>query len=252
MRTVLFKYRWIARLGLAVVVALAVFYFGPHLRWRLSAQWALTRDVQPVPVRPLADTPAPEPVARCHLGPVAVSIPAGMVIKPEFKGGRWCGAILRDQAREVLISFPADNRVSLEANRSELANLGGMTSLPRVQAEIYAASSSDFRWAMSREELARHRWRLGRAWLVRSPSVKAVETLFDGDVEGLLLIQERGAFFEWMSAGGVVAGMMSFEQRLGDFDLGWVRSVCVSLRYSGGVLDKEMTAEEVEKLFRVE
>ena len=44
--------------------------------------------------------------------------------------------------------------------------------------------------------------------------------------------------------------MVLFEQRGGPIDLGWVRPACLSLKYSGGVFDREMTADEVAKLFR--
>src|SRR6266568_8329250 len=169
MRRRLTKYHWLALLlGLAPVAALALVRFGPQLQWRFSGGWYLTRDVKAIPVRPLPNEPAPDGFARCHFDSVTVSVPSGLVAKPEFRGDGRPGVRLRDGPRGVFISLPIDNRSVLAANQAELAGRGGLTSIPQLRAEIYAASPSDFRWSMSREELARHQWLLVHARFVRS------------------------------------------------------------------------------------
>ncbi len=58
-------------LALGAPAGVTLFRFGPHLQWRFSGGWYLTRDVQAIPVRPLPDEPAPDRFARCRLGSVA-------------------------------------------------------------------------------------------------------------------------------------------------------------------------------------
>jgi hypothetical protein len=248
-----FRYWWLALpLGLGTVIGLGLFRYGPHLQWRISPAWITTRGIQPVPVSALPDSPPPDDFAHCQLGPLAFDVPTRMTSKPEFKGGRMSGVVLRDGSREVFVGLPQDNRQVAQTIRLGLADAGGLSSIPRVKAEAYAASSSDFRWSMSRPELARHRWLLGYAFLGRLSGTKAVETFSGGQVAGLLVIRDWGAVFEWYADGDNVSGELLFDQRHGEINLTWVRPICASLRYTHGVFGEEITADEVAKLFRIE
>ena len=239
-------------LGLGTVIGLGLFRYGPHLQWRLSPGWITTRGSQPMPVSTLPDSPSSDDVARCQFGPLAFSVPKQMASSPKFQGERMSGVILRDGPREVFVGLPHDNRQVAGAIRLEFADAGGLSSISRLWAEVYAASPADFRWSMSRQELARHQRLLKFAFLGRGPSARAVETSFGGQVEGLLVLREGMTTFDWAAADGDVAGNLVFSQRSGKIDPAWIRPICASLRYTHGVFGDEITADDVAKLFRVE
>jgi len=253
MRNRLFRHWWLALLlAVGTVIGLGLFHFGSHLQWRFSPGWVTTLGIQPVPVSALPENPTPDDFARCQLGPLAFSVPKRMASSPKFQGEWLSGVVLRDGPREVFVGLPHDNRQVAGAIRLEFADAGGLSSIPRLWAEVYAASPSDFRWSMSRQELARHQRLLKYAFLGRSLFATAVETSFGDQVEGLLVIREGLTTFEWVAAGGDVAGNLWFSQRDGKIDPAWIRPICASLQYIHGVFGDEITVDEVAKLFRVE
>jgi hypothetical protein len=227
--------------------------FGPQLIWRvnlwwLTGSWELPEGGLAVPLSTHPETAIPPDFVKCRLGPVEVRVPP-TIGKPEFRGGALPCVVLRDDNRILALGLPRDNRKALEAIRTELAECGGLNTVPRLEAEAYATRPADFRWSMSRQEFARHRWLLRYRGVV---PVQAVETWLDGEVEGLLLTLGHSAVFEWIGADGAASGVIIFEHKHGVVDLTWVRPICASLRYSGGVFGETTTADEAAKLFRID
>jgi hypothetical protein len=233
-----------------VLAALSLVRFGPHLLWRLNLAWDLSRDELPVSAIPMPEVAIPEDYVRCQFGSVSLHVPAALVPKPEFKGG--VGAVvLRDGSREVLLFLPNDNRAVMAALRRDVADRGGMTTYTRLRLEAHQAKRSDFHWRMSRPELERHKW-LVQNWILLAPWSTSVESRLGGDTEGLLFSWMTGATFEWTGDNDNAFGNIIFDQRPGPLDWEWVRPICASLKYTGGVFDRNLTEEELPKLFRIE
>jgi hypothetical protein len=249
-----FKRYWIVfLLAFLTLSAIAIIRFGPHILWRISQPWNLADGVQAVPVSPLVDAPVSEEMVRIHFGSVSVKVPAAMAVNPKFKTSSLHFCSLCDGTREMTIILPINDRAVQQAYRDQLAHCGAMTSTTRAKEEAYRSAATDFRWTMSREELACHRWRIGEAWSIRMTGPRAIETRYAEDIEGLLILTERFMnSFEWVSTDGAAASSILFDQRPGPLDLKWVRAVCASFRFSGGTFDQPMTVEEVARLFRVE
>lgn len=238
--------------GPAIVLVAFVIYYSPHLLWRLSSEYSLTQHIQAVPVRSLeADAPT-TPFRRCQLGPIGVSVPPEMVDNTQSISPNKRGALLGDSNRKIYISLPSDNSITENYYRQESEVNGGRTSVPQIQAEWYTASSEDFRWSMSSDELRRHKWLMNRCFFGRVSNVKTVETLFGGEVEGLLLVVGKYAHFEWYWTKQPVSGMLVFESKNEKLDLDWVRQVCASLTCSGGPVPENLSQAEVSKLFKIE
>jgi hypothetical protein len=101
----------------------------------------------------------------------------------------------------------------------------------RIVAESYRASSDDFRWTMSHAELTRHQILVG--YLGRTyphALVSAVETRFEDELEGLLIIGDRrNVVFEWRTNSGSADTSITFTSKDRDFDLDMLRDICQSV-----------------------
>jgi hypothetical protein len=173
-----------------------------------------------------------------------------MTVRPEFKMRT---VLLKDESRWLLMYLPSDNRDRLDAIRREFAVLGEPISIPRILAANYSARPADFRWAMTQEELARHRCFMRHR---NATAATAVETSFGKSIEALLHIYGRGpgvvADYEWYGNGGTAAGTLIFGQETDPVHFEWIRAVCASLEFNGEVFPENLTTAELAKLFRVE
>jgi len=104
---------------------------------------------------------------------------------------------------------------------------------------------------MSRQELASHMFLVSSASLGYLMSPEKVETLFRGDIEGLLDVMGKVADFQWYSTDGRAWGAINFVQKSGNIDLSWVRPVCHSVRFTGEVYSDSLTDEELAELFEI-
>ena len=78
----------------------------------------------------------------------------------------------------------------------------------------------------------------------------AVETRYDGGLEGLLIQgNRRSVAFQWQATSGDAFGVLSFAQKEGDLDLDWVRDVCQSLTCDENQLgEKEYSGKEMREM----
>jgi hypothetical protein len=187
------------------------------------------------------------------VGSVELRIPKAFQRDARPRADGIAGLHCKCNSREVFVSLPRSGRETLRAFHRELADLPKRyhKSVPRLHTAIYEASSGEFRWSMSWDELAWHSWLMKRSVLVRSPNVRRLETLFGAEIEGNLKEMTRSAVFEWYSTDGVAFGSVVFDQDNGEIDLEWVRPVCRSLRFSGAVYPDEVPCETVAGLIEV-
>lgn len=109
---------------------------------------------------------------------------------------------------------------------------GSGLSRPRLRLAWCQASSSDFRWSMSQNELTWHAWCINMNSLCRLQPDGWAETMFGGDLDGLLVIcQNRQlAIFDWQSNKQAMGEYIRFKDSSAEPDLEWVRCVCRSIR----------------------
>jgi hypothetical protein len=116
---------------------------------------------------------------------------------------------------------------------AEIRSLGEATfSYARTMAEVYSADSGDFRWSMSKAELAKHIWLIRQARFARMAHTRSVELARGGEFEGILLWRKGGTVFEWYCPSHFTSGSLLFRSDTPG-DNTWIKQVCSSLRHTG-------------------
>ena len=218
----------------------------PHLVWK----WSNSFDVKAIPTVPMPRGAFTEESVLVKVGSVELRIPEPLGHDARPVAGGLVGLHCDSDSKEVFVGLPYSNRETRRAFHKELADLPDRyrKSVPQLHVAIYQASSEDFSWSMSFDELQWHAWLIKKSRGIRVSSVSHVETLFGDEIEGILLVMQRSAVFEWYSKDGNAYGNVFFEEPMGEIDLKWVRPVCASLRFSGEVYPYEMTIEDLTKL----
>jgi hypothetical protein len=207
---------------------LALFLWkGPHAYWR----WWQRVPAVTVPTKPLLSSAAPRKDWVCQVGSVSIQL-APEWLRDVHKMD--AGLRFQDGPRQVLVVLPQKPAEEL--------------SPCKLREAAYRASTDDFRWSMSLQELARLQTLLTFKGLACADGVQSVETVYRSDIEGLLLVLPRGCSFEWVSTDGKASGQVMFLDRSGKVDLSWVRPICASLRFSGETFPRRPAPETLQRL----
>ena len=209
--------------------------------------------VQRVPAGPMPTAETPGDWVRCRFGSLELELPPGL--SKEFrKTITGSGiAVLEDESRAMILDLPESSEEMLRLFKEPAGAFPELRQLSptRLRLAMHEASWDDFRWSMSRQELASHMFLVSFASLGYLASREKVETLFRDDIEGLLEVAGRLAYFQWYSTDGRAYGSISLVQKSGDIDLSWVRPVCHSLRFTGELFSDSVTEEELAELFEI-
>jgi len=237
--------------AMAVVALLLglLMYFRLHLAWRIMAARAGLDDVRPLPVSAMPETPVPENWVHCRFGSLDFDLPAEMAECPVFPKNGATILFFHCGSRSIWVALPEDRTDLLQA--LPVPPQGRGLSLPRLRLACCQVSSDDFRWTMSRQELAWHAWLIAASGLLRVRSDGRAETLFRQDLEGIVFFGRSLVSFDWQAKGSNVGGFMNFVDRSGECDPAWVRFVCQSVRFSGQSYPDTMPPEKVRALFQV-
>jgi hypothetical protein len=227
-----------------------IFYYRVHLWWWLCADRAQLSEVQAVPTGPMPDTPPPDDWLQCRVGSLAFKLPAAMTKDIEVAKTGAPIFVFRDGSRRIILDLPrSENGDVLDILTMHPQAKG--VSLPRLRLACYQASSDDFRWSMSPEEVSWHAWCITACVLLRHGNDGYVETMFRDDLDGIAHFNDGDAAFDWQSSENGAWSFMSFRDFSGHLDPAWVRTVCQSLRFSGETYPDSMPKEKLLGLFQV-
>lgn len=255
------RMRWFQFSLRTMLLAVAVFAlllgllvrFGPHVWWRFGPASTASSKVQPVPTGPMPAAETPDDWVRCRLGSLELELPPDLA-----KGFRTTGndsgcAGFKGDRRAMLISLPESSEEMVQFLKGPAAAFPELRELSpaRLRLAMHEASWDDFRWTMSRQELASHTFLVELAVSARPKGTQKVETLFRDDMEGLLMVAREHADFKWYSTDRLAFGSIVFLLGSRDIDLSWVRPVCHSLRFTGEIYSDSVTDEELAKLFEI-
>ena len=255
------RLRWFQFSLRTMLLAVAVFAlllgllvrFGPHLWWRFGRPRTLCSKVHRVPTGPMPAAETPDDWVRCRFGSLELDLPPdlakGFRTTPNASGL----ACFQGDGRAMFIDLPESSERMvqfLKAPAAAFPELRGL-SPTELRLAMHEASWDDFRWSMSRQELAAHMFLVSFANVGYLENREKVQTLFRDDIEGLLDVAGRIAGFQWYSTDGRAYGSISFVQKSGDIDLSWVRPACRSLRFTGEVYSDSVTDEELAELFEI-
>jgi len=216
----------------------------PHLLWLMNSI-----DATSVPIGPLQAVAPPAGAERCHVGSVSI------LLTPEWRrdvraidvlGG---GLEFRSGQRTVFVGLAQNNEATYQAHQALAANLSEQSPM-RLRAAAYRACNNDFRLSMSWQEFEDFQRLLSYKLLACSRSAVGVEELYRDDLEGLLIVYNRHASFEWVSADGQAAGSLFFGDRSAQIDLEWMRTICASIQFSGQTSSDRPTQDELDRILQ--
>lgn len=237
------KQQIVVSVCLLAAVAGAGIWWWPHLHWALI----IARNQVRVPSVPVAELKAPGKTSGwydCKIGPLSLKLPAEIVEKADRSVEKSALNFTTANA-ELAIHLPFQVPPDFQAEQAKLAADFNLTSMGLV-VESFRASTDDFRWSMSRSDLRKHELLMNLSYFFRRAGAMAVETRFEGPLEGLLIIHDRRrASFEWRTPAGT--GTLMFSQKDNDLDLDQVRDVCQSVAEDDSRLSASYSKKELRQ-----
>lgn len=209
---------------------LIIFHYRFHLLWLWQANRSGLGNVQAVLDRPMPESPTPNDWVRCRVDRVEFSLP------PELAGNRVANGgtvVFQHGSRAVAFALPSgpselENRFLQTA--SELSPDSQKFTMPLLRRACYQASSNDFHWSMTPNEVRWLAFRVTTSKLIRTKSDGHTESFSRQDLDGIIhFCGERSLFF-WQSNDGDSEGYMHLVDRSDKADPAWIRAVCQSLK----------------------
>ena len=228
--------RWHVLLIVMIVIAISSGLLGMHYRYHLMWKYMEWRgdlyDVAAIPNSPMPDAVVPEDWVEHSLDGMTFRLPPGMTLMDEKNNT----AAFQDGHRKIIISLsPVDPDMDqiLASHLNPPSVMSSMT-LPQLRLECFRASSDEFRWSMSQDDV---RWLASR--IVLRPLLDINESRFTEsfsrpDWDGIVLFNDKRAILDWQNKTSTDAGYAHFiamNDKLLDFD--WVRNVCQSIEVTG-------------------
>lgn len=216
------------------VVSLIALHYRSHLLWWYEASRLGLHDVQAIPDHPMPDSPTPDGWLRCRVGCIEFSLP------PELANNRVAqknGASLvtfQHGSRAVVIALPTDASEfsDLLKTASELCPQPQRFTMPKLLRACYQASSGDFRWSMTSDEVRWHAFCITIAKLIRPKRDGHTESFSRQQLDGIAHFGGERVVFYWQSNDGRWGGYMHFIDHGDKADPTWIRAVCQSLKVS--------------------
>ncbi len=227
-------------LGIAVLTASR---YRAHLVWCFTASRLGLHDVQAIPNRPMPECPTPNGWVRCHVGCIAINLPPELASNrlPQKNGESF--SVFQCGTRAVVIAPPTDaNEFSgFLTAATELRPGSQQLTVPRLRLACYQASSGDFRWSMTADEVRWHAFCITTGQLIRPMSAGHTESFFRKDCDGIIHFGRQRAIFEWQSKERMRTGYVHFIDRSEQADPSWIRAACQSVTVSGDTEDEPTT-----------
>jgi hypothetical protein len=246
---------FLALAACALGLGLVGYLYRVHILWRYSARRIGLVHVQRVPVAPMPRGGVSSRWVRCRFGSLEFHLPEEMANDPEPPSDGASMLRFRDGSRELFVRLPMDLEDPLDRFRDGAPIPPEADGLSSIQLLLlcYRTGSDDFRWSMTPREVDSLAWRLAANRSFRLGSERQGETVFHDDLEGVALFGVERATLQWEAAAGRIGGYLNFTERTydGEIDPAWVRSVCQSLRFSGGSFPRQMPKEKLLGLYRV-
>jgi hypothetical protein len=227
------RYRWTILISVALgVVAVLAMRYWPHLLWKVA--FAKTaNEVVAIPTRPLAVTPADEPMSTCTIGPVSFAIPTNMTEDVAFRRGMGgIYATFNDKTRRASIFLPQPHSRVFQDSIVGFPDKADLT-FSRLYKEACEASSSDFSFSMSRREVNWHGWLMTQRLLMPG-DLQLVEYSFRDDMDGHLTVVSATPVFEWDTTDLKWEGLIYFrDANTPNMATDWMRRTSASFAING-------------------
>lgn len=219
----------VACLGIAVLVAL---HFRAHLLWRYQSNRLGLDNVRAVPNQSMPDSPTPKQWLRYRTGCIEFALPPDLARNVILREDGASLLTFEDHSRTVLVAPPTDgNELSdLLNTASALCPQSQPFTMPMLRRACYQASSDDFRWSMTRNEVRWHAFCITAGKAIRTIPDGHTESILRKDWDGIIHFGEKRAVFEWHCNSPKCGGYMHFIERGESRDPAWIRTVVQSLK----------------------
>lgn len=227
---------WLFIVGVVAIVVLLGSYYRIHLFWRYTAWHLKLQDVPSIPDVTMPESPIPKGWIRCRVGHIEFSLP------PELASNRSipktnAAIVMFQHGSRLVVVFPTEDESEfsdLLKTASELCPHSERFTMPRLRHACYQASSNNFHWSMTPDEVRWHAFCMTTGELLRpSKSFRYTESFFRQDLDGIVQFgRDRGILF-WQSKDPTWGGFIHFiEHNSAMIDTSWMRSACQSLKIS--------------------
>lgn len=224
----------VALVAVLGVVSLIALHYRSHLLWRYEASRLGLQGVRAIPDRPMPDTPTPDGWLRCRVGGIEFSLPPELADNRAAQERGASFVTFQHDSRAVVVALPTGTSEfsGLLKTASELCPRSEPFTMPRLRRACYQASSDDFRWSMTPDEVRWLAFCITTSKLIRPKSDGYTESLLRQDLDGIIHFRGERAVFDWQSNGDTLGGYMHFIDHGDTADHTWMRAVCQSLAIS--------------------
>lgn len=216
---------------LLLISLFIVIRFRFHLSWKYESGRLGLSTIRATPDRPMPESQSPDSWLRCRVGCVEFSLPPELANNKVVKKNGTSPVTFMHDSRVVIVSMPENMSgfSDLLKTASKLSPHSQRFTLPRLRRECYQASSDDFRWSMTPEEVSWHAFCVTTSKLIRTHSDGYTESLFRRDWDGIAHFRRERVIFSWQSNVRMLGGSIHFVDHSENADQTWVREVCHSL-----------------------
>ena len=228
----LFTLAVVALVVVLAVVALLALRYRSHLFWRYESTRLGLHQVQAIPDRAMPDSPTPDDWFRCCVGCIEFSLPPELASNRVADKSAASPVTFQHGSRAVVVALPADASEfsSLFNAASELCPQPQRFTMPKLRRACYQASSDDFRWSMTPNEVRWHAFCITTGKLIRFKSDGHTESLCRQDLDGIVHFGGDRVVFDWQSNNCTWGGYIHFIDHGDKADPTWIRAVCQSLK----------------------
>ncbi|MCR9116268.1 MAG: hypothetical protein NXI22_04865 [bacterium] len=209
----------------ALLGAVVLLLYWTHLSWYFYDEPTLVpNSVHAIPETELIDVAIPNEWRLHSFNHISLRLPNE---DEEVEGGP-ASVVFLEGDRSLLVEDSIDSKVifSEVPNRTNTKSSVGLVQLRR---DILSASSKDFQWSLSQDEVRWHIYCMRKRTGLLLRSVVESEYLNDGELEKLLLIQGDRAVLIWETSDRKHNGMITFVDLSGNEDRNWMRAASKSL-----------------------
>ena len=213
-------------------VVLTGLHYRSHLLWKYEASRLGLRDIQAIPDRPMPDSQTPNDWLRCHVSCIEFSLPPELASNRGTRKNEAPFVTFQHDSRAVIVALPTDASEfsDLLKTASELCPQSQRFTMPKLRRACYQATSDDFRWSMTPDEVRWHAFCITTSKLIRTKSDGHTESFVRQDLDGIVHIGGERFVLHWQGNDHRWGGYMHFIDHGDEIDLTWIRAVCQSLK----------------------
>jgi hypothetical protein len=232
------RYLMIFVVVLLLIGGLSGYYYRYHLYWKYI-EWYLNKenieDIEKIPNRVIiSEISVPENWTEHVWKGVSFRLPPDMSLDNRKTNNTiiFCS----DNLRVIIMVYPPTSEF---LSFCDIASQMSLTrdshlTLPQLRLKCFSVGKNDFHWSMSPKEVRWHCFAVCMRPILDYCHPNTIESIFRDDWNGILLLNEDKATFEWQCISGN-GGYFHFSTEEGQLlDIETIRRICQSIKIDCG------------------